>query len=1414
MKKVIFLSFWVIFLYFISVINAQTSNNQEDVKFKKNRKSFQNRGMLDLKSRAVEFKKEEFLLDITDKTESKKVYLKLKSPITKNLKNKLKKYGVTLINYVSDNTYIVELNEDKFQKLKGQFSVYGFAEIDPADKMTEQLYKQRIPAYAKDGDYIKVTVSVFDDVSFEEAVSEMRSLGCRIESNNFSRSHKLKIYVKPSTITNLAELEFVKYIEEISPPAMPNNINAGKLSNVFWDNDGNTISGLFEQDFRESPPVPYGFKGDGINVAVKDCGKIYAHSDLYGRLTIAENDYVSDHATHVAGTIGATLSLNDNDGNTGGMAELANIISFSVYIPFSHPIVPTPDTDYAEDLYTALIQYNAPISNNSWGLVVGWGYYVSGNYLQYRWEDNIYLFGNYTSDTQDFDEFIYDYYDNDALVLKSAGNDRGDYDITDPDNHDGVLYDDEYYYCILPISSAKNIITVGALGVDENETIISDFSSFGPTDDGRVKPDLVADGFELYSTIKDNAYDYKDGTSMSCPVVTGICALIHEAYEYAYGEYPTADIVKALLCNYAEDLGNPGPDFSYGFGLVDAKASIDAVLNYDGAEGGHIVKGVIGETGDYLEYQFDILADLYDNESITLVWIDPPGNPSVDNAIVNDLDVYVVYNDNETNVYYPFYFKEYDDFNETESTVDPTENAKNDGLFTNRYDTVEQVVLFDKFRDNIPAGEYKIVVYGRNISSLNQPFALVTSIGFKGLTFNTLKVRGAGGEWISNQFAVLDINPDVLLMVTDLDNESLYPITFEYKYSNEDNNGEPIWCDNWLSVDGVYTDGTCTEECSSPYYGGVAYVKVEGVAFENVSTWKNKIKFRLSYKGEMEESPEYIVKNNNVYYVSQLEGSDNYGKGTIINPWQSIGYAIMNSVSTEQVPAIIKVQGGTYNEDISLNNFTYLYGGYDENWYRDIDSNETIIYGSDNSHVVVLALNAIFDGFTVENGNADLGGGIYSVYDNVTIKNCIIKNCSAQRGGGLYIKGNSINIIDCMIEDNTAQLGGGGYLEDFEGTLQSCIFNNNTANTGLITTDYYHMYNYYNRAHGGGLFFVYSEVIIDHCSFKSNRTTSIYSNGGCIFTLRSSDSIISNSIFENNCAAGSQSKQEGGAIYCHDTSAIKILGSLFYENEAKQGGAIYAWNITLTNCMFYANVTNDNRTYPENVSSAIHVNSGTHNIYNCILLNNTSNYGDRNYSGTKTEIRYSCVDDNTFTGTGTIHDNPQFKDPSNGDFSLKITSPCIDAGYDIATGLNLLSEDIAKNPRVFEFDSSKTNSVDMGAYEYRWNFTQASENDGKITLEWESLDNDTYYVYYTDHTLTGTISPVLHYKMNDDNDSIVTESINSYNGLFMDNEGEINTEDYSNEGKINTTLSFNGNRYVDCGNRGNITSDISITAWV
>jgi len=1422
MRKVIFLLFYGIIFFAVSVFSQEDDSAN---KYFKNQKIFlEDKSTVSLKSRPVKFSKKDYNAKFPKY--KKRIYLKFKDSPSKLMLNKLKNQDITIKDHLSDSTYIVELDQAKLEFLKEMYFIAGFADIDPADKMSERLYKQEIPAYAKDGKYAKVTVSVYEDSTFMDATSAIRSLGGIVESKQFSRSHKLKVLIHPSNITDLAKLDFVKYIEEISPTAMPNNINAGKLSEVFWDNDGGTISGLFDQYYRENPPIPYGLTGQGVKVAVKDGGRIFAHHDLSGRLTIADDDNISSHATHVAGTIGAKLSINDNDGNTGGMAESVHIYSFSIYTPFTYP--PSVDLDYVEDLYTALLEYDAPISNNSWGIVVGWGRYIRGYYLMWDWEDNTYLFGKYTSDTQDFDEFMYDYYDNNALVLKSAGNDREEKDSQNPPRHphDGTLYEseDDYYDCIPPISCAKNIITVGSVGIEDNDSIISSFSSFGPTDDGRVKPDVVADGYELKSTWDNDGYkpDYS-GTSMSCPVVTGISALIYEACNDTFGEYPTVDIVKALLCNYAHDLGKPGPDFSYGFGLVDAKACIDAIFNYDASSGGHIQKGVIGEVGDYLEFQFDIVEGENDNEAVkvTLAWIDPPGNPVLDNdtpQVVNDLDLYIKYNQNDG--YSPFYFKEYDENSEVQIPADPTEPAK---IGTNRYDTVEQVIIDLNNEGKIPPGTYRVCVDAYKIGLLNQPFAVVSTVGYRGFNFNTLKIRGAEEIWVSNQFAVLDKTPDVLLRVSELENEGFNPSTFEYKYATQiDNEGQPVWNSNWLAVSGVYSDEECTQQCiSNPYYGDIAYVKVENVPFNKVSIYENRVKFRLTYKGEPLESPDYIVKNNNIYYVSDDDGrDDNDGKGTQLYPWKTIGHAIANCVATSTVPAYIRIQKDTYNENIALNNYVYLYGGYDSNWNRDVINNPTIIHGDGTTHTVVADNNAILDGLTIENGNHDLGGGIYSVYDNVLINSCIIQSCSAKRGGGIYIKGDSVILSDCIIKNSSAQLGGGAYFEDFTGIVTRCTFESNNAHSGNITYDAYHDYNYYGYGYGGGIFFVYSDLIIDNCYFKSNTSTSTYSYGAGIFTLRSPLSSIINSAFNSNSASGSGSKQQGGAIFCHDTSPIKIIGCLFQTNQSKQGSVLYCWSITMTNCTIYGNITNDNRTYLENISSAIHTNYGTHNICNCIFWSNTSNYGDRNYKGTKSEIVYSCIDDSTFTGTGTIHDNPQFKNPSSGDFRLTVNSPCIDYGNDNATGLDLLTEDIIGNNRKFKFDHNSSHTVDMGAYEYRWNFSaiEWDNSTGEVELEWESRDNDTYYVAYTDHNLTGTPSPVLHYKFNDnDNDSQVDESISSLHGFLFDNEGEINTGDYSNEGKINSAFHFHGNQYVDCGNIGNIgniSSSLSISVWL
>ncbi|MEW6534784.1 MAG: S8 family serine peptidase [Candidatus Auribacterota bacterium] len=1392
MQKAIFVSFCSA-VFFLTTLTAQPQDISSEKKFSHTGKRPLEFNYTLLKSRHLNFEKKKFAPSF-DK-EKKKVYVKFKRTPNKGILAKLTREGIVLSRYLSDNVYLVETDQNKLNRLKKMSFIEGFASLDVADKMSERLYFQEIPSYARNNDYVKINVRFDESTTYRDAVYQIMSFGGKIHSEKFSRTHKLLISLPSNKLLEFAELELVIYMEEILPPASVNNIDAGALSNVF-DNDSGYITGLFS--------APYSLKGFGVNVAVKDEGQIYSHVDFTGRLTIAEMEDISIHSTHVAGTIGAALSINDNDtyGNTGGMAELVNLISFNFQ----------GEGDYTADFVTAITSYSAPIVNNSWGIKdIGWFW----DYHNNRWADagNSDLFGAYTSDTQDFDDFMYDYYDNDALLVKSAGNERDD-----PPN---VAIHDGDYDCIPPISCAKNVFTVGSIGVDGDDYISSEFSSWGATNDGRVKPDFVADGYQLKSTVNLYNYAFSDGTSMSCPVVTGICALIHEAYESMHGVYPSADIVKALLCNYAIDLplNSPdGPDFSFGFGLVDAKASIEAVFNIDASSGGHIVQSTVDETGDYIEYQFEVIEGINDTRpiKITLCWIDPPGDTSVVDVLVNDLDVTVIRPDD--NPITPYYFREYNDVTGF-AEFDPSNpgSAKKGGAM-NRCDTVEQIEI-ENDGEIIP-GLYRIRVSGYKVPMLNQLFALVSSIGFNGFNFNYLRVKNPEGMWISNIYTVLNQNPDVLLMVTELDNEGYNPYSFEYSWSS-DNGG--TWS-NWASVDGVYTDTTFSTTCSNPHYGK-AYVKVNQVPFTKVSSYENRIKFRLTYNSETQVSPIYSVRNNNTYYVSTEDGDDTTGKGTEINPWQTIGHAITNSVATAQVPAIINVQVGEYEENICLNDYVYLYGGFDDNWNRNISNIKTIdidssvasvITAISTNSVVIADNNVIIDGFVIQGGNTIRGGGVYSNYDNVEISNCLIRNNFAQYGGGIFVStSNSTLISNCLLYNNTARTpdgvidfscGGGLCVSSATVTMRNTDLVNNK---GTVTSM------------GGGVYCENSPLTVEQCRFENNSAQAINNGrawGGAYFVFENYGQVIKNSVFCGNYCTGSTFSKRGGAIFIAGALDVNedtvIVGSLFDSNKALEGSVIYcnneyAINLTFANCTFWGNGETANQQTavidPCNVSSSINT------ISNCIFWNN---FG-KDFIGDISDITYSCVDNDSYNGTGTIHDNPQFRDASNGDFHLNIESPCIDAGNDNATGLDLLTTDIDGNPRILEFDNSGSNSVDMGADEYAFRVYSIESDNDEINLEWYSVPSDTYHILYSDDSAYGTASPVLHYSLNDnDNDSVVTESISSINATLKNQQGSINTENYSATGKLNTTFTFSGQEYINCGNTGNFTSDLSLAAWV
>lgn len=286
------------------------------------------------------------------------------------------------------------------------------------------------------------------------------------------------------------------------------------------------------------------------------------------------------------------------------------------------------------------------------------------------------MFGMYNSYALTWDEICYftPYY----LPFKSAGNDRSDaapalgnpfeyYDPGDPNQVDGwviKIYDpndpnedgwsDAGHDTIGPHGVAKNIMTVGA--VDDavsgglrnvSSGTMSAFSGWGPADDGRIKPDIVANGILLYSAhdSSNSAYASFSGTSMAAPNASGSAILLAEYYgELFPGQAMRASTLKGLIIHTADDLGNTGPDYVNGWGLMDTEAAAAIIMEQYGFPSEEIiVESTINEQGTPTN-SYAIAWDGTGSFRVTLCWTDPikeafTGLDNSSPALVNDLDI-------------------------------------------------------------------------------------------------------------------------------------------------------------------------------------------------------------------------------------------------------------------------------------------------------------------------------------------------------------------------------------------------------------------------------------------------------------------------------------------------------------------------------------------------------------------------------------------------------------------------------------------------------------------------------------------------------------------------------------------------------------------------------------------------------
>lgn len=391
-------------------------------------------------------------------------------------------------------------------------------------------------------------------------------------------------------------------------------------------------------DVRTGGPLGLNLEGEGILIGVWDNARVKEHTEFGSRILTNQGLEYSDHSTHVTGTLMAT----GLDPAAKGMAPKAQATIWD-FINDDSEMAGLAKPDQTSLLF----------SNHSYGVVLGFlqddsGWSWTGNSSISTQED--YRFGFYTSKSRTIDQIAFNapYY----TIVWAAGNDRSDTgDGTRPaDGNSGTGYD-----CIGPEGSAKNNITVGAVlkvpsYTGPSSVVMSNFSSWGPTDDGRIKPDLVGAGVSIYSTSVTDAgtdsYMSSQGTSMAAPNVTGSLVLLQELYRDLHaGNFMKAATLKALAIHTAKEAGlNPGPDYSFGWGLLDVGAAAEVLLAQD-QESAVVLENTL-MNNDVFQLDFEPLSNT--KVTATVVWTDPPGSPvspqldPSNQMLVNDLDIRIV----------------------------------------------------------------------------------------------------------------------------------------------------------------------------------------------------------------------------------------------------------------------------------------------------------------------------------------------------------------------------------------------------------------------------------------------------------------------------------------------------------------------------------------------------------------------------------------------------------------------------------------------------------------------------------------------------------------------------------------------------------------------------------------------------
>jgi photosystem II stability/assembly factor-like uncharacterized protein len=444
------------------------------------------------------------------------------------------------------------------------------------------------------------------------------------------------------------------------------------------------------------------------------------------------------HSTGVASVLAAWGS----DPDALGMARLLGLYSYTW----------TDDLAALRDVakqarVSSDVDKRVRVSNHSYTRPAGWKYLKGYGWVWYGYPSvdskRDAQFGKYTKDNAELDRILFE--NRHLLTFVASGNALSKkYKPPNPTPlhweraHPSAEFkqtaeardpnDSMWGGCdtIAGLGLSKNAICVGAATAtdDTNDPIqVASFSSWGPADDWRIKPDLIGVGESVHVASCPPQRDYEDepGSSFASPAVAGVGALLVEFSKKRSptGAWPTSAEIKAVMIHTARDAMRPGPDPETGWGLVNA---LEAGRVIRGEEPGRILRVDTITAGQQKDYPYVRPATNQKRLRVTLVWTDPPAPPTAEGldvrtkTLVHDLDVELY--PSGGGIFYPY------SLDQTNPRAAPTTTGAN---------TVDNVEVIDLDAQRVNAvdptrGEWTVRVRADHLPpGTSQEFALIVS---------------------------------------------------------------------------------------------------------------------------------------------------------------------------------------------------------------------------------------------------------------------------------------------------------------------------------------------------------------------------------------------------------------------------------------------------------------------------------------------------------------------------------------------------------------------------------------------------------------------------------------------------------------------------------------------------------------